>query len=59
MVQEQQEEWVKKLKFHASLPPAQQLTSYSSLTNMGRPHAEKVNIYFISAILFSFVRQGF
>ena len=28
--QEQQEEWVKKLKFHASLPPAKQLTSYSS-----------------------------
>jgi len=27
---EQQEEWVKKLKFHASLPPAKQLTSYSS-----------------------------
>ena len=26
--EEQQEEWVKKIKFHASLPPSQQLTSY-------------------------------
>ena len=26
--QEQQQEWVKKIKFHASLPPSQQLTSY-------------------------------
>ena len=42
-VQEQQEEWVKKLKFHASLPPAQQLTSYSSLGNMSRPITENLN----------------
>jgi hypothetical protein len=34
---------VKKLKFHASLPPAQQLTSYSSLGDMmTRPIREKV-----------------
>ena len=26
--EEQQQEWVKKIKFHASLPPSQQLTSY-------------------------------
>ena len=26
--EEQQEEWVKKIKFHATLPPSQQLTSY-------------------------------
>ena len=26
--EEQQEEWVKKIKFHACLPPSQQLTSY-------------------------------
>ena len=26
--EEQQEEWVKKIKFHAGLPPSQQLTSY-------------------------------
>ena len=26
--EEQQAEWVKKIKFHAGLPPAQQLTSY-------------------------------
>merc|ERR1711937_288583 len=28
--EEQQEEWVKKIKFHAGLPPSQQLTSYKS-----------------------------
>jgi hypothetical protein len=28
--EEQQEEWVKKLKFHAGLPPSQQLTSYKA-----------------------------
>merc|ERR550539_870585 len=27
---EQQEEWVKKIKFHAGLPPSQQLTSYKA-----------------------------
>merc|ERR1719384_114801 len=26
--EEQQQEWVKKIRFHASLPPSQQLTSY-------------------------------
>ena len=31
-LQEQQEEWVKKLKFHATLAPSKQLTSYSSVT---------------------------
>ena len=31
--QEQQEEWVKKLKFHAGLAPSKQLTSYSSAIN--------------------------
>jgi len=41
--QEQQEEWVKKLKFHASLSPAQQLTSYSSLSHLPRPEREKEN----------------
>jgi hypothetical protein len=28
--EEQQEEWVKKIKFHAGLPPSQQLTSYKA-----------------------------
>jgi len=28
--EEQQQDWVKKIKFHASLPPSQQLTSYKS-----------------------------
>jgi len=28
--EEQQQEWVKKIKFHAGLPPSQQLTSYKA-----------------------------
>jgi len=28
--EEQQQEWVKKIKFHAGLPPSQQLTSYKT-----------------------------
>jgi len=36
--QEEQEEWVKKLKFHASLSPAKQLTSYKSVEEVqGEP----------------------
>jgi hypothetical protein len=50
-VQEQQEEWVKKLKFHASLSPAQQLTSYSSLTHLPRPEREKVSSASFAAFL--------
>ena len=34
--QEEQEEWVKKLKFHASLSPAKQLTSYKSVEEVTR-----------------------
>jgi len=40
--QEQQEEWVKKLKFHASLTPAKQLTSYKSLSEATEEQSEPV-----------------
>jgi len=48
--QEQQQEWVKKIKFHASLPPSQQLTSYRDFdeskenqeTVSGAGHSEPV-----------------
>jgi hypothetical protein len=42
---------VKKLKFHASLSPAQQLTSYSSLTHLPRPEREKVSLVSFAAFL--------
>jgi len=42
--EEQQEEWVKKIKFHAGLPPSQQLTSYKtfdeSTEQPGDPQSE-------------------
>merc|ERR1719167_1360194 len=38
--EEQQQEWVKKIKFHAGLPPSQQLTSYKSLTENSEQNVE-------------------
>jgi len=38
--QESQQEWVKKLKFHAGLPPSQQLRSYNSLVENGNANID-------------------
>merc|ERR1719341_1643704 len=38
--EEQQEEWVKKIKFHAGLPPSQQLTSYKAFDEMSGQNVE-------------------
>merc|ERR1712037_675924 len=38
--EEQQEEWVKKIKFHAGLPPSQQLTSYKAFDETSEQNVE-------------------
>merc|ERR1712152_40791 len=38
--EEQQEEWVKKIKFHACLPPSQQLTSYKAFDEASEQNME-------------------
>ena len=39
--EEQQEEWVKKVKFHAGLPPSQQLTSYKAYDEAAEQEARE------------------
>merc|ERR1711994_927924 len=38
--EEQQEEWVNKIKFHAGLPPSQQLTSYKAFDEASEQNVE-------------------
>merc|ERR1719336_2782283 len=38
--EEQQEEWVKKIKFHAGLPPSKQLTSYKAFDEASEQNVE-------------------
>jgi len=42
--QEEQEEWVKKLKFHATLPPSKQLTSYKSVEEVKESEPVYANV---------------
>ena len=43
--EEQQEEWVKKVKFHAGLPPSQQLTSYKAYDEAAEQEAVAEPLY--------------